>query len=234
MLRAFSTAATGMTAQQTIVDVIANNLANINTAGFKRSQVDFQDLIYVKLREPGGEVGAGTPTPNGLEIGSGVRAASTVKVFTQGEPENTEREYDVAIRGEGFFKVTSPGGEVRYTALPETIDQSTDPVTREFFEYYRMPRGRHPRSTTAISLTSDGSFFQFRPFEHLDTVSPRPVLLVAGEKAHSRYFSEDAYKLAVDPKELFIVPGAGHVDLYDRVDLIPWDKLQSFFNKSLA
>jgi len=126
------------------------------------------------------------------------------------------------------------GGEVQYVALPETIDDSTDPITREFFEYYRMPRGQHPRSKAAMSLTSDASYFQFRPFEHLDTISPRPLLIIAGENAHSRYYSEDAYALAANPRELFIVPGAGHVDLYDRVDLIPWDKLQSFFGRHLT
>jgi len=126
------------------------------------------------------------------------------------------------------------GGEKRYGALPEALSADTDPVTREFFEYYRMPRGRHPRSTTAISLTSHGSFHQFRPFDHVKTISPRPILLVAGETAHSRYFSEDAFALAAEPKELHIVPRAGHVDLYDRVNLIPWDKLESFFHRHLA
>ena len=115
MLRAFSTAATGMTAQQTIVDVIANNLANINTVGFKRSQVDFQDLMYVKLQEPGQEIAAGVIAPSGFEIGSGVRPASTLKVFTPGEMENTGRNLDVAIQGPGFFQVAAAGGSVRYT-----------------------------------------------------------------------------------------------------------------------
>lgn len=125
------------------------------------------------------------------------------------------------------------GKEVRYVALPETIDEKTDPVTREFFEYYRAPRGRHPRATTTISLTSTASFFHFRPFEHLETISPRPVLLIAGEKAHSRDFTEDAYERAAEPKTLLIVPQAGHVDLYDQVNLIPFDKLTSFFADSL-
>jgi uncharacterized protein len=126
------------------------------------------------------------------------------------------------------------GAEKRYGTLPEALSTDTDPVTREFFEYYRMPRGRHPRSTTAISLTSHGSFHQFRPFDHVKTISPRPILLVAGETAHSRYFSEDAYALAAEPRELHIVPGVGHVDLYDRVTLIPWDRLTSFFSEHLA
>ncbi len=115
MLRAFSTAATGMTAQQMMVDVIANNLANINTTGFKRSQIDFQDLLYVKLRESGIEVSSGINSPSGLEIGSGVRAASTVKVFTPGELQSTGRNLDIAIMGEGFLQVNMPNGDMRYT-----------------------------------------------------------------------------------------------------------------------
>ena len=115
MIRAFSTAATGMTAQQMIVDVISNNLSNINTNGFKRSQVDFQDLMYVKLKEAGREVAAGVTAPNGFEIGSGVSPASTLKVFTPGEMANTGRELDLAIEGDGFFQVTGPNGQTRYT-----------------------------------------------------------------------------------------------------------------------
>jgi flagellar basal-body rod protein FlgG len=115
MLRAFSTAATGMTAQQMMVDVIANNLANINTTGFKRSQIDFQDLLYVKLQESGIEVSSGINSPTGMEIGSGVRAASTVKVFTPGELQGTGRSLDIAITGEGFLQVNMPNGDMRYT-----------------------------------------------------------------------------------------------------------------------
>lgn len=115
MLKAFSTAATGMTAQQMIVDVIANNLANVNTTGFKRSQIDFQDLIYVKLAEAGREIASGTETPVGFEIGSGVLPASTSKIYTQGTLINTGNDLDVAIEGKGFFKVTLSNGDERYT-----------------------------------------------------------------------------------------------------------------------
>ncbi len=115
MLKAFSTAATGMEAQQRMVDVTANNLANINTNGFKRSTVDFQDLLYVKIRASGTEVASGITAPAGLEIGSGVRVASTVKVFSGGELQNTNRPLDVAVSGEGFLVVSLPGGELRYT-----------------------------------------------------------------------------------------------------------------------
>jgi flagellar basal-body rod protein FlgG len=103
-----------MAGQQIIVDVIANNLANINTNGFKRSQVDFQDLMYLKLAEGGGETG-GVGTPSGFEIGSGVRPAATTKIFTLGELETTGNQLDLAITGDGFFEVTMPDGTTRYT-----------------------------------------------------------------------------------------------------------------------
>jgi len=115
MLRAFSTAATGMTAQQMMVDVVANNLANINTTGFKRSQIDFQDLLYIKMVAFGTEVASGINSPGGLEIGNGVRVASTIKVFTAGEYQNTGRKLDIAIRGDGFLQVSLPNGDMRYT-----------------------------------------------------------------------------------------------------------------------
>ena len=115
MLRAFSTAATGMTAQQMMVDMTAHNLANINTTGFKRSQIDFQDLLYVKMREPGTEVSSGLTAPSGIETGSGVRVASTVKVFTAGELQGTGKPLDIAITGEGFLQVSLPNGETMYT-----------------------------------------------------------------------------------------------------------------------
>ena len=115
MLRAFSTAATGMTGQQMIVDVIANNLANINTSGFKRSQVDFQDLMYLKMAQAGRETASGVTAPTGIEIGAGVRLAATTKIFTAGELENTARDLDVAVTGDGFFEVTLSDGSTRYT-----------------------------------------------------------------------------------------------------------------------
>lgn len=115
MLRAFSTAATGMSAQQKMVDTIANNLANINTNGYKRRQAVFEDLLYVKLKQAGREVSSGITAPAEVEIGSGVKFAATAKVFTMGELENTGRGKDMAIMGDGFFEVTLPGGESRYT-----------------------------------------------------------------------------------------------------------------------
>ena len=88
-------------------------------------------------------------------------------------------------------------------------------------------------TTTHPTLSSNVKFMNFYPFEDIDTISPRPMLFITGENAHSREFSEDAYRLAAEPKELYIVPGAGHVDLYDRVSLIPLNKLEFFFKEYL-
>lgn len=121
--------------------------------------------------------------------------------------------------------------------LPEALPANPDPVLAAFFDYYRTPRGFHPRginSTTAWTATTPMSFFSFPMYANIEMISPRPVLLVAGENAHSRYYSEDVLKAASDPKELLIVPNSDHVDLYDQMDKIPFDKLTSFFNQHLA
>ena len=115
----------------------------------------------------------------------------------------------------------------------EKIPDGLDPITSEFFEYYTTKRGFHPRSIGAFTISSEMDFINFPLMNYLDTISPRPILFVVGENAHSRYFSEDAYKKAAEPKELYVVKGARHIDLYDRVDLIPFDKLEKFFNENL-
>lgn len=155
MLRAFSTAATGMVAQQMIVDVIANNLANINTAGFKRSQVDFQDLMYVRIKEPGREIASGVVAPSGFEIGSGVSPASTLKVFTQGEQINTERNLDVAIQGDGFFQVTGMSGETRYTRDGSLRRNASGELVTSG-GYKIEPSITIPANAVSISIGKDG------------------------------------------------------------------------------
>jgi fermentation-respiration switch protein FrsA (DUF1100 family) len=116
---------------------------------------------------------------------------------------------------------------------PIGFDENTDPVGREFGEFYSTPRGYHPNSITQFSVTSSMSFMNFPLLAHIKSISPRPLLFIIGEHAHSRYFSEDAHELAEEPKELYIVPKAGHVDLYDKTDLIPFEKLEAFFTEYL-
>ncbi len=115
MIKALYTSATGMQAHQFLLDVISNNLANVNTAGFKRVQANFQDLLYDKFVAAGIESSTGLEMPTGLQVGSGVRVLSTNKVFSQGVPENTGRTLDLAIQGDGFFQISHPDGSTVYT-----------------------------------------------------------------------------------------------------------------------
>jgi uncharacterized protein len=121
--------------------------------------------------------------------------------------------------------------------LPESLPADADAVLTAFYNYYRTPRGFHPRSINSASAwtaTTPTAFFAFPMAANLDMIAPRPIMLVAGANAHSRYYSEDVYKAAAGPKELVIVPDADHVDLYDDLKKIPFDRLESFFRKSLT
>ena len=132
------------------------------------------------------------------------------------------------------------GGETAYTGgTADELTENSTPVEREFYAFYRTPRGEFTpegathRTTTHPTLASNVKFMNFYPFNDIETISPRPLLFIVGENAHSREFSEGAFRRAAEPKELYVVPGAGHVDLYDRTGLIPFDKLEEFFGNSL-
>ncbi|HJE45783.1 alpha/beta hydrolase [Levilactobacillus namurensis] len=119
--------------------------------------------------------------------------------------------------------------------FPAQLPEDADPVTTEFFNYYRG-RAFHPRSvnsTTAWTATSPLSYYNFGLQAHIEAISPRPALIVTGEKAHSRYMAEASYQRLKDPKELVVVPGATHTDLYDQMDLIPFDRFEKFFKENL-
>lgn len=136
--------------------------------------------------------------------------------------------------GEQRWKDVETGSPQLTPQFPAEIpSDGLDPITSEFFEYYVAPRGHHPNSIGAFTITSDMSFLNFSLLAHIDSISPRPILFIMGEHAHSRYFTEDAYKMAAEPKELCVVKGARHIDLYDRKDLIPFDKIESFFKRNL-
>jgi len=156
MLKAFSTAATGMSAQQMMVNVTANNLANINTNGFKRSQVDFQDLLYIKMRESGTEVSSGIKSPSGVEVGSGVRVASTVKVFSTGELMETGRSKDMAISGDGFLQVSMPAdGSIKYTR-DGALQQGPNGELMTSSGYLIEPAITIPTDAVAVNIGTDG------------------------------------------------------------------------------
>lgn len=113
-------------------------------------------------------------------------------------------------------------------ALPET-----DPITNEWQRFYAVPRGFHANARGNFTTTSNMAMMQFSALDYINEITPRPILFIAGDRAHSRSYSERAYKLANDPKELYIVDDCEHIDLYDRVDKIPFDKIQQFFNQHL-
>lgn len=120
--------------------------------------------------------------------------------------------------------------------LPEKLKGNEPQFIVDYFNYYRTPRGFHPNSVNsngAWLMTNPLSFMNMPLLTYIKEVSPRPILLIAGENAHSRYFSEDIYKAASEPKELLIISNANHVDLYDKLNIIPFDKLEDFFNKNL-
>ena len=117
----------------------------------------------------------------------------------------------------------------------ETLPEGLPPVLSEFFEYYGMERGWHPNTIPNFTLTSSLAFMNFPLMTHLEEIAPRPILIIAGENAHSLYYSEEAYEKAAEPKELLIIPEARHIDLYDGGDkhYIPFDRIESFFNEHL-
>ena len=115
MIRALTTAATGLEAQQANIERISNDLANVNTDGYKRSRSEFQDLMYETIKEPGQQLGAGSQTPVGIQTGLGVRVGAAHKIFEQGPARMTYHDYDLMIEGDGFFPVETPKGDIAYT-----------------------------------------------------------------------------------------------------------------------
>lgn len=121
--------------------------------------------------------------------------------------------------------------------LPDSLDGIDDPVIRMYHAYYKTDRGYHPRSVNSNggwTVTNPLSFMNMPLLTYIAEISPRPMLVIAGSEAHSRYFTEEAYAAAAEPKELMIIDGADHVDLYDQMDVIPFDRLAEFFGEHLA
>src|SRR5512138_2215935 len=154
MLKAFSTAATGMDAQQTQMDVIANNLANVSTNGFKRARAVFEDLLYQTLRQPGAQSSQQTQLPSGLQIGTGARPVATERIFTQGNLQQTGNSRDVAIQDNGFFQVQLPDGTTDYTRDGSfQSDAQGQLVTSSGFPV--QPAITIPPNTLSITIAKD-------------------------------------------------------------------------------
>ena len=155
-MRALFTAATGMEAQQMRIDAISNNLANVNTTGFKKWRPDFQDLFYQVLQAPGARSAGGAALPTGTQIGHGVRVASIGRVHTQGDRQNTGGELDLTIDGEGFFQVQKPGGETIYTRDGSfSRDRDGNVVSADGF--LLLPNITIPSDALDITVTRDGT-----------------------------------------------------------------------------
>ncbi|RYY69898.1 MAG: alpha/beta hydrolase [Chitinophagaceae bacterium] len=195
-----------------------------------------------------GVCGSGSFVISAAKIDPRMKAIATVSMYDMGSANRNALNHSQSLEQRKKNQAEAVeqryaeflGGETKYTGgTTHQLDANTHPIQREFYEFYRTPRGEYtpkggsPKTTTHPTLSSNTKFNNFYPFNDIETISPRPMLFITGDKAHSREFSEDAYKRAGQPKELVIIPNAGHVDLYDKTDLIPFDKLEAFFTKHL-
>lgn len=195
-----------------------------------------------------GICGSGSFAISAAKIDPRLKAVATISMYDMGAANRNglnhsltlaQRKQIIADAAEQRY-VEFQGGATKYTSgTVHEITEKSNPIEREFYDFYRTPRGEFipagssPLLTTHPTLSSNTKFMNFYPFNDIETISPRPLLFITGDQAHSKEFSEDAYKRAAEPKELYYVAGAGHVDLYDRVELILFDKLESFFKANL-
>lgn len=220
---------------------------DINTEDFSAA-VDFLGLQKNVDRNKIGIIGIcgfGGFALNATSIDKRIKAVATstmydmTRVMSKGYNDATTLEQRTQILeqlGEQRWKDAEAGTFAYGTKLNGDLKGNEPQFVKEYFDYYRTPRGYHERSvnsTGSWTATNALSFMNMPILSYIKEISPRPLLIIAGEKAHSRYFSEDAFKMASEPKELVIIPNAVHVDLYDQVDIIPFDKLEAFFKQYL-
>lgn len=195
-----------------------------------------------------GICGSGSFAISAAKIDSRIKAVATVSMYDMGAASrhalkkslSLEQRKELIAEASQQRWVEFEGGATKYTGgTVHELTKDSNPIEIEFFEFYRTPRGevtpkgQTDETTTHPTLSSITKFMNFYPFNDIETISPRALLFITGDQAHSKEFSEDAYKRSAEPKELYYVKGAGHVDLYDRVDLIPFDKLNTFFMQYL-
>lgn len=221
---------------------------DINTKDFSAA-VDFIGLQDNINRDKIGIIGI---------CGFGGFALNATAVDKRVKAVATTSMYDMSrVNAKGYFDATTPeqrtkmleqmslqrwedakNGKPALTpnGLPDKLQGGEPQFVKDYFNYYKTDRGFHPRSINSNSswtITTPLSLMNMPILTYIDEISPRPMLVIAGENAHSRYFTEDAYKAAAEPKEIMIIPDAVHTDLYDKVDIIPFDKLENFFNQNL-
>jgi len=196
-----------------------------------------------------GICGSGGFIISAAKIDPRLKAIATVSMYDMGAV--TRNGYDKSqtheMRKEKLVQAAqlryeefTSGKQIFQNYLPVELPADADPVTAMYHNFYRTKRGIHIPEGQTLELTqnrtlaSEVKFMNFYPLNDIETISPRPLLFIAGDQAHSREFSEDAYQRAAEPKELYWVESSNHIDLYDRVNLIPWDKLTSFFTLHLS
>ncbi|SHM65938.1 alpha/beta hydrolase [Roseibium suaedae] len=222
---------------------------DINSEDFMAA-VDFLGLHDLVDRERIGVIGVcgwGGLALNAVAADKRVKAVAVTSMYDMSRV-NARGYYDAMTdeqRNERLTRLSlqrwddasSEAAPARDGGLPETLDGIDDPVITMYWNYYKTDRGYHPRSANSNggwNITSAMSFMNMPQLTYVNEISPRPALIIAGSEAHSRYFSEDAFAAAAEPKELVIIEGADHVDLYDQVEIIPFDRLQAFFDRHLA
>ncbi|HEX7076866.1 MAG TPA: alpha/beta hydrolase [Candidatus Eisenbacteria bacterium] len=208
--------------------------------------VDFLGTLpYVDREEIGaiGICGSGGFALNAAQVDPRIKAVATAAMYdisrlnrrgfrdSNGDAERRKVLADVAAQR---WRDVDAGEPALTPTFPDTMPTGGfDPISMEFFEYYVTDRGHHPRSIGAFTVTSAAAHINLGELRNIPDIAPRPILLITGEHAHSRYFSESVYQQATGPKELVVVPRARHIDLYDRTELIPFDKLKKFFSENL-
>lgn len=208
--------------------------------------VDFLGTLpYVDRQQIGaiGICGSGGFALSAAQIDPRIKAVATSAMYDisrvsrygwmDSQPAEERRQGLRAIAAQRWRDVDAGEPALSDVFPDEMPAQGPNPITREFFEYYVTERGHHPRSIGAFTITSSAPHINFGELRNLEDIAPRPILLVTGDQAHSKYFSDTIYEQAPGPKELVVVAGARHIDLYDRTDLIPFDKLDTFFTASL-
>lgn len=195
-----------------------------------------------------GICGSGSFVISAAKIDPRMKAIATVSMYDMGaanrnalnHSQSLEQRKSIIAEAAEQRYIEFTGGKTKYTnGTVHQLDKETPPIQREFYDFYRTSRGEYtpkessPELTTHPTLSSNTKFMNFYPFNDIETISPRPMLFITGDQAHSKEFSEMAYQLAAEPKELYYVPNAGHVDLYDKTELIPFEKLEAFFQKNL-
>lgn len=217
---------------------------DIFTENFSAS-VDYLGLQSIVDREKIGVIGI---------CGSAGFALSAAQMDTRIKAVATASMYDMTAAGRSFMNkeailatkeklsaqrwIDAENGYPEYIPFfpeepLEEVPAELEEPTAEWFRFYATKRGHHPNARGGFTSTSDLAFLNYRLLDYIDEISPRPILFIIGDRAHSKFFSENAYRVANEPKEIYVVEDAEHIDLYDRLDRIPFDKLEEFFKLNL-